>query len=179
MFLYSALTCHRPEWHLFKQALQDIMCFYARVCVCVAFGVWAYLAVERAMRARCVIEMSCVQERSLTEREPLAMPQRACDRWATASPMRSGIPQDHSSLLRPPPSSVSSPWAPLLSHSLRFPPCLSAVEQWLTTAPGACWNIKINGRLNQGLKECQCIHHFYLRLNYCVIDGGSELAIQL
>lgn len=56
-----------------------------RVCVCVsmlcvAFGVSAYLAVERAMRARCVIEMSCVQERSLTEREPLAMPQRAHDR---------------------------------------------------------------------------------------------------
>ena len=53
------------------------------VCVsmlCVAFGVSAYLAVERAMRARCVIEMSCVQERSLTEREPLAMPQRARDR---------------------------------------------------------------------------------------------------
>ena len=48
--------------------------------LCVAFGVLAYLAVERAMRARCVIEMSCVQERSLTEREPLAMPQRAHDR---------------------------------------------------------------------------------------------------
>lgn len=84
-------------------------------------------------------------------------------------------------LLRPPPppSSVSPSRllrSPTLSDSL---PAYLAVEQWLTIAPGACWNIKINGRLNQGLKECQCIHHFYLRLNYCVIDGGSELAIQL
>lgn len=54
-----------------------------QVCVsmlCVAFGVLAYLAEERAMRAHCVIEMSCVQERSLTEQKPLAMPQQAGDR---------------------------------------------------------------------------------------------------
>lgn len=55
-----------------------LVCVFLCVCesmLCVAVGILAYLAVERGMRAHCVIEMSCVQERSLTEREPLAMPQ--------------------------------------------------------------------------------------------------------
>ena len=66
-----------------------------------------------------------------------------------------------------------------LSVGFCDPPLPIWVAQWLTAGPATRWNIKINARLNQGLKECQCIHHFYLRLNCCVIDGATELAIQL
>ena len=124
MFPYCTLTCHKTEWHPFKQALQGmLLCVCACVCVCVsvcvAFGVLAYLAVERAMRASCVIEMSCVQERSLTERGAFS--------HAPTSPrqMSNSFPNEkwHSPnpfllrLLRPPPppSSVIPVSSPLLS----------------------------------------------------------------
>lgn len=93
MFRYSALTCHRLGGGVVATSIQTssaghvLLCMLV-VCVCVcvsvlrvAFSVSLLIwPVERAVRAGCVIEMSCVQERSLTEREPLAMPQRAGDR---------------------------------------------------------------------------------------------------
>lgn len=93
-FRYSALTCHQLGGGVVVTSIQTssarhaLLCMLVVcvVCVCVsvlrvAFSVSLLIwPVERAVRAGCVIEMSCVQERSLTEREPLAMPQRAGDR---------------------------------------------------------------------------------------------------
>lgn len=60
-------------------AIQASAAGRARGCVHVrvrAGRVW-HFSLSGCERTGCVIEMSCIQERSLTERQPVAMPRRA------------------------------------------------------------------------------------------------------
>lgn len=81
LFLYAALASYAVMTAIqASPAARERACWRARARACVRAGCVWHFSLSGGERAGCVIEMSCVQERSLTERQPLAMPRRACDR---------------------------------------------------------------------------------------------------